>query len=60
MIWHLSDAFTLGKGSGVGGAAWRWLHLFDPVGSRFVAAVLATDEEFDPEYHGFVADRSRV
>ena len=34
--------------------------MFDPVGSRFYAAVLTTDKEFDPEYHGFVAARSRI
>ena len=60
LLWHMSDAFSTGKGSGVGGLAWRWLHLFDPVGSRFYAAVLTTDKEFDPEYHGFVAARSRI
>ena len=60
LLWHKSDAFSTGKGSGVGGLAWRWLHLFDPVGSRFDAAFLTTDKAFDPEFHGFVVARTRI
>ena len=56
----MSDAFSTGKGSGVGGLAWTWLHLFDPVGSRLFAAVLTSDYQFDAEFHGFVAHRNRI
>ena len=56
----MPDAFSTGKGSGVGGLAWRWLPFFDPVGSRLFAAVLTSDNQLDAEYHGFVAHRSRI
>ena len=48
MLWHLSDACTLGKGIGEGGAAWRWLHLYDRVGSRFRCCCLVHRRRIRP------------